>query len=596
MKNRTKITLAVVIVGTIIGSVPYYFLTRDNSEIKPIVDTNDSWVAERYTSFRDLKVVKAEKHMISTDHEAASKIGEEILAKGGNAVDAAIAAQMVLNVVEPQSSGIGGGAFLLYYDAKTKQTHYFNGRETAPALANSKIFLDNDGKPREFEDVVRGGMSVGTPGLLKMLKLVHEKYGKMPWEELFSAAIKIASDGFPMDERISSIAQHLQHFKQFDPLTKMYLKSDGTPLDIGTIIKNPELANTLTTISKEGIEPFYNGKIGEDIVAAVKKSKINPGYLEVEDLKKYQVKDGDLICSSYRVKYKVCSMPVPSSGGVALLQTLGILENFDLSALKPNSVAAIHLISEAVRLAYADRNYYVADVPNVPIKQMLDKEYLKSRSTLINMNRAATSVNPGVFVNNKISYIINNNAKELPSTTHLSIVDDEGNAIALTSSIEYLFGSSVMVDGFMLNNQLTDFSFVPEIDGKPVANRLEPGKQPRSSMTPTFIFDDKDNLLMVIGSPGGPRIIQYVLKAIIAHLDWNMDIQSAISLPNFVVLKDTLELEKRTEIEKLEPELLKMNHRVKITDMVSGITAITIGPDGLSGGADPRRSGIAVGN
>ncbi|MES2677664.1 MAG: gamma-glutamyltransferase [Pseudomonadota bacterium] len=595
-KNNTKILSLILMVVAIIGAISYHFIDfKKLTEPAPIAHSNDVWSGEPFSYFRDLKTVSAKKYLISTSSEMASQVGKEILAKGGNAIDAAIAAQMVLNVVEPQSSGIGGGAFVLYYDAKTKTTKYFNGRETAPKAANNKIFLDQAGNPKAFNDVVRGGLSVGTPGLLKVLKEVHNKYGKLSWEELFEPAIMIAKNGFPMDERIQVIAKNVAYLKDFNGFAALYLKPDGTPKDLGTIITNPALAETFNTIAKKGIEPFYSGKIAEDIVAAVKNSPTNPGYLALEDLKNYQIKEGELICGSYRVKYKVCSMPLPSSGGVALLQILGILENFDLAKLKPSSVEAVHLISEATRLGYADRNKYVADVADVPVDKMLDKEYLKQRAALIDLKKAMSEAKAGEFADVKTSYKIDKKAVELPSTTHLSVVDSEGNAVAMTSSIEYYFGSVLNVDGFVLNNQLTDFSFVPEIDGKPVANRLEPGKQPRSSMSPTFVFDENNNLIMVVGSPGGPRIIQFVLKAMIAYLDWGLDIQKAISLPNFVVLNDTIELEKRTDLENLKSDLEKMDHKVKIADLVSGIHAIVIKPEGLEGGADPRRAGVAIG-
>ncbi|MCE3255807.1 MAG: gamma-glutamyltransferase 1 [Rickettsiaceae bacterium] len=593
-KNQTKISSLILFIVVLIGWLCYESIDFKKFRSQPVAN-NDVWSGEPFSYFRDLKTVSAKKYLISTSHEMASQVGKEILEKGGNAIDAAIASQMVLNVVEPQSSGIGGGAFLLYYDAKTKTTHYFNGRETAPAAANDKIFLDEKGQPRTFNDVVKGGLSVGTPGLLKLLKEVHEKYGKLKWEEVFEPAIMVAKRGFPMDERIQTIAKNVANLKDSESFAKLYLKEDGTPKDLGTIITNPALAKTFSTIAKSGIKPFYEGKIAEDIVDAVKNSPTNPGYLSLTDLKNYKIKEGELICANYRVKYKVCSMPLPSSGGIAMLQILGILENFDLSKLQPSSVEAIHLIAEATRLGYADRNKYVADIANVPVEQMLDKEYLKSRSELIDMRKAMSKAKAGEFAEVKTGYVIDRKAVELPSTTHISIVDAEGNAIAMTSSIEYYFGSVLNVDGFMLNNQLTDFSFAPEIDGKPVANRLEPGKQPRSSMSPTFVFDENDNLIMVVGSPGGPRIIQFVLKTIIAHLDWGLDIQKAISLPNFVVLNDEIELEKRTDLEKLQSKLEDMGHKVKISDLVSGIHAITIKPNGLEGGADPRRGGVAIG-
>ena len=594
LKNSSKISLLVILVISLLVIPPYYFFVHKKAP--KALNTNDTWTGEGYSGFRDLVAVNGKKHMISTSHEMASIAGQEVLKKGGNAIDAVIAAQMVLNVVEPQSSGIGGGAFLLYYNAKTKETHYYNGRETAPQSAGDKIFLDANGKPREFSDVVHGGLSVGTPGLLKLLKAVHEKYGKLPWEELFDPAIKIADVGFPMENRITVITNNLNSLKEFDPLAKFYYDKDGKSKPIGDLIKNPELSDTFKIIAKEGIDSFYNGKIADDIVAAVKDSKINPGYLSKQDLEDYQIKEGDLICGTYRVKYKICSMPLPSSGGVTMLQILGILENFDLSKMKPSSLEAVHLISEATRLAYADRNKYLADVANVPVAEMLDKNYLKERSTLINLYKAMPKVESGTFQgSDKLGYVINDKS-ERSSTTNISVIDDEGNAIVMTSSIEYLFGSGLMVDGFVLNNQLTDFSFVPEIDGKPVANRLEPRKQPRSSMSPTFIFNnDNGKLLMVVGSPGGPRIIQYVVKTIIANLDWNMDIQKAISLPNHVVLNNIIELENRTSLVELQKELVEMGHETKIVDITSGISAITVSDSGLSGGADPRRSGIAAG-
>ena len=518
------------------------------------------------------------------------------MAKGGNAIDAAIAAQMVLNVVEPQSSGIGGGAFILYFDAKSGKTKYFNGRETAPKLANSKMFLDENGQPMQFEEAVQGGLSVGTPGLLKLLKKMHLEYGKLPWADLFFDAILIARQGFPMDERIRSLALQVDHLKNSPEFAALYLKENGkSPKDLGEIIVNEDLAKTFETIANEGIFPFYNGGIAENIVKTVQNSAKNPGSLSLDDLKNYQVGEGNLICGQYRVKYKICSMPLPSSGGVTILQILGILENFDFAKIYPSSLEAVHLISEASRLAYADRNKYVADVKDVPIKEMLDANYLRKRASQIKLNQAMHGVEAGSFKDLVIDYSNDPNSKELPATTHLSIVDDEGNAIAMTSSIEYYFGSTLMTGGFLLNNQLTDFSFVPEIDGKPVANRVEPLKQPRSSMSPTFVFDENNKLIMVIGSPGGPRIIQFVVKSIIGYLDWDLDIQEAISLPNFVALNDEIELEKRTDLEDLKSGLEKMGHNVKINDLISGLHGISIDENGLQGGSDPRRGGAALG-
>lgn len=567
-----------------------FFVATSFAEAKNL---SDAWVGEPASNFRELKSVKAKKHVVVTADEAASKAGEEMLKKGGNAIDAAIAAQMVLNVVEPQASGIGGGGFLLYYDAKSKKTSYFNGRETAPDKAYPEMLL-KDGKPREFNDVVQGGLSVATPGALKILKETHEKYGKLKWAELFEPAIKLARDGFIVSPRLHTLMANISYLKNFDEAAKIYLKADKSPYKVGDMIKNQAFADTLKTIADQGIEPFYKGKIANDIVDAVQHSKINPGVLSAKDLKNYRSKKGDLICAQYREKYKICSMPLPSSGGVTVLQILGILENFDLAKLKPQSPEAVHLVMEATRLAYADRNEYLGDISGVPLQKMLDKNYLKSRAALIDRKKALQKVEAGKFSDAK-NLTFNNAAVELPSTTHLSVVDDEGNAVSFTSSIEYFFGSALMVDGFLLNNQMTDFSFLPEINGKPVANRIEPNKQPRSSMTPTFVFDQNDNLLMVAGSPGGPRIIQYTLRTILDVLDWNLDVQKAISMPNYVVLNDVVELEKNTAITKLQRPLKKMGHQVLIKELTSGIHAITIENDGMKGGADPRRDGIATG-
>lgn len=562
---------------------------------------SDAWVGEAASDFRKLESVSGKKYMIATADDLASKAGAEILAKGGNAIDAAIAAQLVLNVVEPQSSGIGGGGFLLYFDAKTGQTNYFNGRETAPEKSSPKMFLDKNNQPRKFDDVVRGGTAVAIPGLLKILEEAHTKHGKIAWKELFQPAIKLARGGFAITSRMHANLLHISYIRDFKESAKLYLKPDGTPRDVGEIITNVALADTFKTIANRGIDSFYKGKIASDIVKAVRNSPINPGNLSRNDLANYKSKTGDLICATYR-EYNVCSMPLPSSGGVTLLQILGILENFNLSKMKIESAETVHLIAEATRLAYADRNQYIGDNALVPLQKMLDKEYLKSRSKLIDLKKAPTQFSAGTFAQNHFANHVNDNviasyqAVEPISTTHLSVVDEEGNAVSFTSSIEYFFGSAITVDGFLLNNHMTDFSFIPEIDGKKVANAIEPGKRPRSSMSPTFIFDKNNKLVMVVGSPGGPRIIQHVLKTIVAHLDFGLDVQSAISLPNYVILNEALELEKNTAITKLEKSLRKMGHEVKIIDITSGIHAITINHGNISGGADPRRNGTAVGN
>ena len=604
---------------------------------------SDAWIGEPDSGFRKVDLVQGKKFMISSGNELASKAGAKILAQGGNTIDAAIAAQMVLNVVEPHSSGIGGGAFLLYYDAKKKKSFFFNGRETAPAKVKSDIFLDKNGQVKTFEEAVKGGASVATPGLLKMLKEVHQKYGKIAWQKLFSSAIEIAENGYVVSQRMNNLQNKITYLKEFDESAKIYLNDKKEPKKIGEIIKNPQLAQTFKIIAKDGIKPFYEGKIAKDIVAAVQNSKINSGFLSLDDLKNYRSKKGNLICLSYRQKYEICTMPMPS-GGITLLQILGILENFDLrtcpksrydeiddqyskdpkrrcightssigmlenndqmlvvdrdlgQVLKnysANSAEFIHLFSEAARLAYADRSEYVADIKDAPIKQMLDKNYLKNRAKLISFDKKIAQISAGEFADFSQKFA-NDNSNEPPSTTHMSVVDRDGNAISMTSSIEYFFGSGISVDGFLLNNHLTDFSFIDEVNGKKIANSIAPNKQPRSSMSPSFVFDKKGNLILVVGSPGGPRIIQFVAKAIINYLDFNLDIQQAISAPNFVALNEEIELEKNTPLEKLQKDLQQLGHKTKIIEITSGTHAISVFNNQLQGAADPRREGVAVG-
>jgi gamma-glutamyltranspeptidase/glutathione hydrolase len=553
---------------------------------------NDDWEGEKYPEFKKNNKIEGQDFMVSSLDNRASEAGAKMLKMGGNAIDATIAAQMVLNVVEPQSSGIGGGAFLLYYDKKNNKSIYYNGRETAPAKSNDKMFLKKDGSVMEFQEAVNGGLSVGTPGLLKILKESHKKYGKLKWQTLFEPAIKIAENGFPMEDKIRTILKDVKYLENNPDLKELYFNLDGTIKKNGEIIYNKKLAKTLSIIAKQGIKPFYEGQIAKNIVKKVKKSD-NPGYLSLLDLKKYRSSKGELICSYYH-SYKICSMLPPSTGGITLLQILSILEPFRLDFFSPTDPITVHLISEAVKLAYQDRNKYIADVKNVPLKKLLNKKYLEERSDLIKPDKIIKDAKAGDF---KLSsnYHINYNAFESNSTTHISVIDSEGNAVSMTSSIEYLFGSNLLVDGFMLNNQMTDFSFEPKINGKKVINRVRPKKQPRSSMTPTFVFDEDDNLILIVGSPGGPRIIQYVAKTIIAHLDWKMPIDKAIAMPNFIMLKDSLELEKGTYLEKLSKPLEEIGHNIKIKNISSGITAISIQENKIYGAADHRRNGAASG-
>ena len=544
-----------------------------------------------------------QNYMLVSAHPLASNTGQKILAKGGNAIDAAIAMQMVLNVVEPHASGIGGGGFLLYYDADNKKSKYYNGRETAPANIDTNIFLNIDGTEKNFYEALKGGTSVGVPGILKMLFTVHQEYGKLPWFELFTDAIDLASLGYQISPRLDKLITHIGHLNDF-PETKIIFtpeikdNSDNEQeIEDSRILFNKALADTFRNIAQNGIDDFYQGKLAQKIVTKVQNSKINPGSLSLEDLADYEIKTGELICLKYR-KYKICTMPMPS-GGITLLQTLGVLENFDMAQMEPMSLESIHVISEAIRIAFADRGKYSADddFVEVPVNSLLKKSYLKERSFLINIDAALTRVKAGEFSNIKASdkFVFHQKLYEPNSTTHMSIIDQDGNAVSFTSSIEYGFGSGLMVEGFLLNNQLTDFSFIGEKNGKLIANRIAPKKRPRSSMSPVFVFDKKSNLTYIIGSPGGSRIIPYVLKTIIAVLDWKIPLNEAVALANFNKMFDKLEIEENSELVDYQAELETIGHNVIIRDLTSGIHAIKIKDGILSSGVDPRRDGGAAG-
>jgi len=544
---------------------------------------------------KSIEVRKAElstdEFMVVTGTRLSSEAGEYILSKGGNAVDAAIASQLVLNLVEPHSSGIGGGGFFVFWDSKNKQSYFYDGRETAPQHYDPEVFLDKNGKPRDFFDVLDGGLTVGVPSLLKLLKTVHEKHGQLPWFELFVPAIDLAKNGFDVSPRLEMLLEEAKHIKNFENTYEYFYDTVGGE-QVRQKIYNHQFAETLRQIAENGIDDFYQGKIALDIVNAVNNTKRNPGYLTIEDLSRYEVLSKDLICTKYR-KYKVCSIPMPSSGGVAILQTLGILEHFDLTQMAPNSAESVHIISEALRLAYADRNKYTADdrFVYVPVKQMLSKKYLKQRSFLINIDSSLIDVQPGQFT--RLANFVQ--PVDHPSTTHLSIVDKDGNAVSFTSSIQYFFGSGLTTHGFLLNNQLTDFAFVPMVDGKKVANRPEAGKKPRSSMSPTLVFDEDNKLYMVVGSPGGSRIISYVVKTIVSVLDFDVPINEAVALPNFTKMNNKLELEKGSYLEEYQGILEQKGHEVLIHDMTSGLHAILIKGGKLYSGVDPRREGLALG-
>ncbi len=541
------------------------------------------------------QAVHARRQMVATANGHASMAAQQILRAGGSAVDAAIAASMVLNLTEPQSSGIGGGAFMLTWDPERRAMGAFDGRETTPAAARPERFVGADGRPMAFAEAVHSGLSVGVPGLLRMLELAHRQHGVLPWARLFEPAIALAESGFAVSERLHKLIASDPFLKNDAAARAYFVDGAGQPMAIGALLRNPELAQVLRRVAREGADAFYRGDIARDMVAAVAGHR-RPGDLSEPDLQAYRALQRPVLCGPYRA-YQVCGMPPPSSGGIAVLAMLGLLERFDLAAWAPDSAQAVHLLAEAGRLAYADRDLYVADPDfvTVPTQALVDPAYLRSRSALIDMQRSMGRASHGVPPGWSVSAGPDVSA-EVPATTHLSVVDSRGRAVSMTSTIEAQFGSRIMVRGFLLNNQLTDFSLAPQEGGRPVANRVEPGKRPRSSMAPTLVFDPQGQLFMVTGSPGGSLIINYVAKTLIGVIDGKLDIQQAIALPNRGSRNRATEIEKGSALEALVGPLRAMGHEVQAIEMTSGLQGIVRTPDGLVGGADPRREGLVLGD
>jgi gamma-glutamyltranspeptidase/glutathione hydrolase len=533
--------------------------------------------------------------MIVAANPLATQAGAAILAEGGSAVDAAIATQLVLNVVEPQSSGIGGGGFLLAYDKSSGEVTAYQGRETAPAGIGDGPFGSADQK-RGFMEAVVGGASVGVPGILRMFETAHRERGKLPWTRLFDQAVQIADQGFAVSPRLHAQLTREEALRDNPAARRIFYRPDGSAKGVGDVIRNPDLADTFRQIAANGADAFYTGAIARKIVDAVWDAPGNPGSMSLTDLARYEAKIEPALCVPYR-RWRVCTVPPPSSA-LAVLQSLGILSHFDLSRHAPESVEVIHLVAQAQRLAFADRGAYVAD-PDfvaVPVAELLDPAYLAARAALIDPLRAIGRATPGQIPRRQGSIPETVPAPELPSTSHLSVVDSEGNAVAFTSSIENAFGSRQIAAGFLLNNQLTDFSPVFERAGRSQVNRPEPGKRPRSSMSPLMVFDSQGSLRYLLGSPGGAAIIGFVLQTTVAMLDWNLEPQEAVTLPRFLDRNFGLELERDTALVELAPRLEAMGHRVSMRSLTSGLHVIKVAPDGLVSGADPRREGNAAGN
>ena len=539
--------------------------------------------------------VDAERWMVAAANPHAVQVGADILRAGGTAADALVAVQAMLGLVEPQSSGLGGGAFLVWYDAASQQVTTLDGRETAPLAATPTLFQDETGAPLKFFDAVVGGRSVGVPGTPALMEAMHARWGNQPWADLFAPTIELADIGFEVSPRLAGlVARDAERLSRFET-TSAYFLPGGVPVQTGDLLRNPDYAKTLTTMADDGVGVFYalgGDSIGADIVATVQSAPGNPGLLDAWDLALYQVKERPAVCATYRA-HDVCGMGPPSSGAIAVGQILGALDHWELPG--PDTAEAWRMIGDATRLAFADRGLYVADqdfVP-VPVEGLVDPNYLATRAALLAGPSALGTVFAGAP---EFDHALNwgvGESLERPSTSHISIVDAYGNVASMTASIENAFGSRLMVGGFLLNNELTDFSFRSHRDGAPVANRVAPGKRPRSSMAPTIVLKDGKPVL-AIGSPGGSRIIPYVAKTIIAHIDWGMDVQQAVSLPHAVNRFGTYDVEAGTAAEALAPALEEMGFEVSARALTSGLHAISIG-DRLQGGADPRREGIALG-
>ena len=535
----------------------------------------------------------ARHHMIAAANPYAARAGLEMLRKGGSAVDAAIAAQMVLTLVEPESSGIGGGAFMLLWDPAAKKITSFDGRERAPASARPDMFLDAQGQPRRHGEAIPGGQSVGVPGVVAMLEMAHKRYGRLPWATLFQPAIGLAAKGVPVAPKLARTLRQYPRIVAMPDIKRLFTKKDGRPYAEGELFRNKELAATLRLIAKGGARAFYSGPIAQAIVGKVRHAPVNPGGMTLADVKAYRAAERPAVCASYRGN-RVCSMGPPSSGGITILQILKMLERFPSSALQPNTLREVHLFSQASRLAYADRSAYIGDpgFVQVPVRALLDGGYLHRRSLLIDPRRDMGKALPGKLPGN----FAPQQGHERHGTSHMSIVDDRGVVVSMTTTVESAFGSEMTAKGFVLNNELTDFSFVPMRDGKPVANAPAPGKRPMSSMSPTIVFDKQGHFLIALGSPGGAAIIAYVGTTLVAMLDGGLDAKKAVSLPHHVMMNGPLLLEKNTPLGAQAPALRAMGYDVHPAAVeMSGLQIIRRVKGGYAGAADPRRDGVALG-
>ncbi|MFY8093633.1 MAG: gamma-glutamyltransferase [Niveispirillum sp.] len=532
------------------------------------------------------------KAMVSSADPRATDAGREILRQGGSAADAAAALMLALTVVEPESSGIGGGGFMLYHPAGSKDTFSYDGREEAPSAAKPDRFMKN-GQEMDYELARAGGLSVGVPGNIRLIELTHARHGKLPWKALFQPAIKLARDGFVVTPRM---VKYLEEQKPLLSVSKeaqdLYYQPDGSPKPAGSVIRNPKLADLLTLVAEKGADAFYKGPAAERLRAAVGQAPRNPSIITADDMANYRAVPRPPVCGTYRV-YTVCGMGPPSSGGIAVLTILKQMEGFDIPAMGPQSLEAWHILGESMRLAYADRAKWLGDPDHVkvPVEGLTDPAYIKDRAKLIDPKKAmpkAPAGNPKDAP--RVSEVPDT---EIPGTTHFSVADEWGNVASMTSTIEDIYGSGILVDGYVLNNELTDFNFIPDIDGIPTANRVEPGKRPRSSMSPTIVYDQNGQAVLAIGAAGGPTIIAQVAKAIVGVLDWKLDVQSALALPTFMGSDDIIRIEAGTHVGGMADQLRALGHQVVVDDFGGKLNGIDRMTGQWRGGADPRSNGTA---
>jgi gamma-glutamyltranspeptidase/glutathione hydrolase len=531
--------------------------------------------------------------MVSAADPRAAAAGREILDAGGTAADAAIATMLALTVVEPQSSGIGGGGFLVYHDSATGRVATINGREKAPAAATPALFLDAAGKPRPRGEVIPGGLSVGVPGNLRLAEIAHRKHGRLPWARLFQPAIRLARDGFALTPRMRDALGNPTDLERAAFMRLGFYDAGGNPKPAGAILRNPALAATLQQLARHGAGWFYSGANARALVSTVRNAPRNPSTMTLADLAAYRAQERPAVCAPYR-QYRICGMGPPSSGATTVYAILKQLERFDLAALGPKNPTAWHLIADSMRLAYADRDAYIGDPDfvSVPVPGLVDRNYLASRSELLRTDRAIPHVTAGTPPGARA--IMAARSSEVPATTHFVVVDRRGNVASYTSTIEGGWGSGLVAGGYFLNNELTDFTFAPVLGGGQVANRPDGGKRPMSSMSPTIVYGPDGKVRIAIGAAGGPTIIAQVAKALIAVLDWKLSAQQAIALPVLMGWGDQVRVERGTELEAMAPALRAMGHDIAVVGPGFKANAIERVGGRWVGAADPRSEGVAI--